>query len=89
MSSLMEAPEALQEEHDAAADTSCITTLPSAPRRRLSSFIAYLRALTAPTARQHHGRSSRVIVPNYPPMETPQDILTRKYPDLYIRCMSV
>jgi hypothetical protein len=89
MSSLIEAPEALQEEQDDPADVACITTLPSAPRRGLSVLIAYLRALTTPVARQQHGRGRRVVVPNYPPMETPQDILTRKYPDLYIRCMSV
>jgi hypothetical protein len=89
MSSLIEAPEALQEEQDAPADASFITPLPSAPRRRLSSLIAYLRALTGPATRQQRGRDRRVRLSNYPPMETPQDILTRKYPDLYIRCMSV
>jgi hypothetical protein len=89
MSSLIEAPEALQEEQDALADASSITTLPSAPRRGLSSLIAYLRALTAPATRQQRGRSRRIIRSNYPPMESPQDILTRQYPDLYIRCMSV
>ena len=89
MSSLIEAPEALQEEQDTPGDALSITTMPSAPRRGLSSLIAYLRALTAPAVRQQRGRSRRVLRPNYPPMETPQDILTRKYPDLYIRCMTI
>jgi hypothetical protein len=89
MSSLIEAPEELQEEHDARADAACIATLPSAPRRGLSNLIAYLRALTAPAARRQCGRSSRVSRPDYPPIETPQDLLTLKYPDLYIRCMSI
>jgi hypothetical protein len=84
----MEAPEALQEEYDAPADVSSIT-LPSAPQRGLSSLIAYLYALAAPAARQQRGRNKRVMMPNDLSMETPQDILTLKHPDLYIRCMSV
>jgi hypothetical protein len=89
MSNLIEAPEMLQEEYDAPGDTSSRTTLPSAPRRGLSSLIAYLRALTAPAARQQRGRTGRAIRPNYPPVETPYDLLTLKHPDLYIRCMSI
>jgi hypothetical protein len=91
MSSLIEAPEAMQEEQDALADVSSITstTLPSAPWRGLSSLLASLRALTALAARQPRGRSRRVMLSNNPSMDTSQDVLTRQYPDLYIRCMTV
>lgn len=82
MSSLIEAPEALQEEQYTPIDVPD-TTLPPAPRRGFARLMAYLRALRASGARPRPKR----VISSYRQTETPLDILTRKYPDLYIRCM--
>ena len=85
MSSLIEAPEELQEEQYTPTDVPCTTTLPPAPRRGFARLIAYLRALRAPGAKPRPKR----VISSYRQIETPLDILTRKYPDLYIRCVSI
>jgi hypothetical protein len=85
MSSLIEAPEALQEEQYTPTDVPCTTSLPSTPRRGFARLLAFLCALRAPDATPRVKR----VISSYQQPEAPLDILTRKYPDLYIRCVSL
>ena len=86
MSSITEALETLEEEQYSPTDVPFALTLRPAPRHGFFRLIAYLRALTAPDAGQQPGRNRRTVS-SYQQTETPLDILIRKYPDIYIRCM--